>query len=55
MLAPEVRLLQKSASPRPNDEADFLAVNALLGPGQRQWLLQALAVTSPEHPWLGRL
>ena len=55
VLAPEVQLLQKSASPRPKDEADFLAMNELLGPDQRQWLLRSLALTSPNHHWLTQL
>lgn len=47
VLTAEVQLLQKSTTPRPKDGADFRAVNALLGPGQRQWLRRSLALTSP--------
>ena len=55
VLAAEVQLLQKSRSPRPKDEADLLAVReALTGP-QRDWLVQALTVVAPAHPWLDRL
>jgi hypothetical protein len=55
VLTPEVQLLQKSKTPRPKDEADFLAVNEGLGPHQRAWLLQSLALTSPNHHWLTQL
>jgi hypothetical protein len=55
VLAAEVQLLQKSKSPREKDEADFLAVRDLLRPDQRAWLLRALTVASPTHPWLARL
>jgi hypothetical protein len=55
VLTPEVQLLQKSASPRPKDEADFLAVHELLGADQRAWLVRSLALTAPNHPWLSQL
>jgi len=55
VLAPEVQLLQKSKSPRPKDEADFLAVNEVLGQDQRAWLLRSLTLTSPNHHWLKHL
>ncbi len=55
VLTAEVQLLAKSKTPRPKDEADFLAVKELLGPEQRAWLVRALAVTSPDHHWLARL
>ena len=55
VLAPEIQLLQKSKSPREKDEADFLAMHAVLGPSQRDWLYRSLALTSPTHPWLARL
>jgi hypothetical protein len=55
VLAPEIQLLQKSRSPRPKDEADFLAVRHSLTRDQREWLVTALTLVSPAHPWLGRL
>lgn len=54
-LAPEVQLLYKSRSPRPKDEHDLHATIAHLGPAQRTWLHDAIALTSPTHPWLERL
>ena len=55
VLAPEVQLLQKSNSPRPKDEADFLAVRDHLDGARTRWLRAALALTSPQHPWLAEL
>lgn len=55
VLAPEIQLLQKSKTPRPKDEADFLAVKDLLGPDQRTWLVQCLTLTAPTHHWLAQL
>lgn len=51
VLAPEVQLLYKSAPPRARDEADFYAVRDALSPAQRQWLVNALELTAPTHPW----
>jgi hypothetical protein len=50
-LAPEVVLLFKAGHPRGKDEADFRRVLPLLDRAQRRWLLDALTVTSPGHPW----
>lgn len=55
VLAPEIQVLQKSKSPRPKDEADFLAVKEALRQDQRAWLLRSLTLTSPNHHWLERL
>ena len=55
VLAPEVQLLHKSKAPRAKDESDFAAMAAELAPSQRAWLADALALTSPDHPWLGAL
>lgn len=54
-LAPDVQLFYKSRSPRPKDEHDLQAAIPHLGPAQRAWLHDAIARTSPSHPWLGRL
>ena len=54
-LAPQVELLFKSQSPRPQDEADFsLAAPALHAPA-RQWLASAISRADPSHRWLTRL
>ena len=55
VLAPEIQVLQKSKSPRPKDEADFLAVKGALRQDQRAWLLRSLTLTSPNHHWLEHL
>jgi hypothetical protein len=54
-LAPEIQLFYKASNPRPKDEADFTAVLPFLTQTQRQWLSDALARTSGEHPWRDRL
>ena len=54
-LVPEVQLLFKSKSPRPKDELDFEAAEALLDQDRRRWLAHAIAKCSPRHPWLSRL
>jgi Aminoglycoside-2''-adenylyltransferase len=51
VLTPEIQLLHKSRHPRPKDEADFLAVLPALDERQRRWLLDALSLTAPAHPW----
>lgn len=52
VLAPEVQLLYKSRTPRPKDEADFLAVREYLDADRRQWLVRSLRLVSPSHHWL---
>lgn len=54
-LTPEVQLFYKSRSPRPKDEHDLHVTIPHLDPAQRAWLHDAIARTSPTHPWLGRL
>jgi hypothetical protein len=55
VLAPEVVLLYKSQSPRPADEADFLAAQPLLDAEGRAWLRDALLRARPDHPWAAAL
>lgn len=55
VLAPEVQLLYKSMQPRPKDVRDFEVVREHLAPDQCRWLDDALAVTSPTHPWRASL
>ncbi|MFJ8387782.1 nucleotidyltransferase domain-containing protein [Streptomyces sp. NPDC094438] len=54
-LAPEVQLFYKAKATREKDQADFEAVVPLLGPAQRAWLLEALDLCEPKHPWRERL
>ncbi|MPZ98704.1 MAG: amino acid transporter [Dehalococcoidia bacterium] len=54
-LAPEVQLLFKSTGTRPKDAADAAAALPLLDADARAWLLQALRVAHPGHPWERRL
>lgn len=50
-MAPEVVLLFKAKAPREKDSADFGATLPLLDAGQRQWLVDALALVHPDHSW----
>lgn len=54
-LAPEIQLLYKAKSPRPKDEADFLAALPALDQERRRWLKTALATVHPQHAWLDLL
>jgi hypothetical protein len=49
---PEIALLYKAKSSRPKDDADFASVLPLLGPEQREWLAQSIALVHPGHNWL---
>lgn len=55
VLAAEIVLLYKSKSPRPQDELDFRVMHETLDPESRAWLVDALHMTSPEHPWISLL
>ncbi len=53
---PEIILLFKAKhADRPKDEADFTAVLPKLGPIRRSWLVDALRLVQPGHPWLDRI
>ena len=52
---PEIILLFKAKhADRPKDEAD-LAVLPKLDPIRRTWLVDALRLVHPGHPWLDRI
>lgn len=55
VLAPKIGLLFKSKSPRAKDAADFASISPALNVQQRLWLMQSIAATEPEHPWLGAI
>ena len=55
VLTPEIQLLYKSHQPRLKDQADFDALSNELPDDQRRWLLDALLLTQPNHPWIQRL
>jgi hypothetical protein len=50
-MAPEVVLLFKAKASRDKDTTDFTGTLPLLDAGQRQWLVDALALVHPDHPW----
>ena len=52
---PDVVLLFKAKALRPKDQLDFDRVLPRLDPRRRQWLLGALGLAHPGHPWLGPL
>jgi capsular polysaccharide biosynthesis protein len=52
---PEIVLLFKAKNARPKDDADLAATLPLLGPEQRRWLSDVLAVVHPGHRWLTSL
>jgi hypothetical protein len=55
VLAPEIQLLYKSRGLRDKDADDFENVLPHLAVTERDWLREALLVTQPSHPWIGRL
>lgn len=54
-LAPHGTLLYKAKASRPKDEADFSVCAPRLTPRPRTWLVDALQVAHPGHPWIERL
>ena len=54
-LRPEVQLLHKAPGLRPKDQEDFEACLPLLDDTARGWLVRALEVAHPSHPWLDRI
>ncbi|MDQ1373623.1 MAG: hypothetical protein QOJ09_961 [Actinomycetota bacterium] len=53
---PEVVLLYKAKySEEPRHEADLVAVLPKMGIGARAWLVGALDVAHPGHPWMNRI
>jgi hypothetical protein len=55
VLAPEVQLLYKSTGLRAKDQEDFDRFEPLLSDAEAGWLLGALALAEPAHPWTPRL
>ncbi len=49
---PEVQLLYKAKRARAKDDIDLTRVLHLLTADQKQWLMDALEMTEPGHPWL---
>ena len=54
-LRPGVVLLFKAKQPTPKDEQDFETVLPSLPASERQWLIAALDLAHPQHPWRRRL
>ena len=54
-LRPQAALLFKGKSPREKDEADLVACLPHLDPSARAWLVSALELVHPGHPWIARL
>jgi Aminoglycoside-2''-adenylyltransferase len=52
---PEVVLLFKAKAARAKDNDDLAAVLPNLEPERRRWLVEALELVHPDHPWLARL
>ena len=51
-LRPEIVLLFKAGASAEKDEADLEVTLPLLGPSQRRWLREVLALAHPGHAWL---
>ena len=55
-LRPEIQLFYKARVHRPKDEVDFVAALPLLSAAEREWLRDAIVLTSgQEHTWLSDL
>lgn len=54
-MRPELVLLFKAKYLRPKDQADFTSVLGRLGDSARAFLVDALRLTLPAHPWLKTL
>lgn len=54
-LAPEIQLLYKAQSPRPQDHADFNRVAPLLEAEGRKWLRDGLRTCNARHEWIRSL
>jgi len=52
ILAPEIVLLYKSKQPRGTDDADLANTMPHLSTDAREWLLAALQLSVPDHPWI---
>ena len=54
-IKPEIQLLFKAKHMRDRDTADFDAHAPRLHPTATSWLKDALELSHPGHPWIGRL
>jgi hypothetical protein len=54
-LRPEIQLLHKAPGLRPKDQEDFKTSLPLLDNAARTWLLSALELAHPDHPWLNEI
>jgi hypothetical protein len=55
-LRPEITLLFKAKhAHEPKNESDFAAVLPLLDQPRRRWLVDAIALAHPGHPWIARI
>jgi hypothetical protein len=54
-LAAEIVLLYKSKNTRAADELDFRVAREILEDEPRGWLIDALRISAPSHPWLKSL
>ncbi|HUG63636.1 MAG TPA: hypothetical protein VMK83_00300 [Gaiellaceae bacterium] len=52
---PEVVVLFKAKEARPKDQGDLEAVLPSLGSAGRRWLVEALEIAHPGHPWIARV
>jgi hypothetical protein len=52
---PEVQLLYKSKQARPKDDIDLARCLPRMSASQRRWLLDAIATTTPDYPWIAVL
>ncbi len=51
-LAPEIQLLYKARTPRPQDQDDFARVAPQLDAPAKKWLRESLHSMQATHPWL---
>jgi hypothetical protein len=54
-LRPEIQLLYKAPGLRPKDQQDFATCSPSLDSTARNWLIAALELAHPGHPWIGEL
>jgi len=54
-LRPEIQLLHKAPGHRPKDQRDFETCLPVLDAAARTWLISALEIAHPEHPWIDKL
>jgi len=52
---PEIALLFKAKHVRPKDQGDLETVLPALDRARRRWLVEALAIAHPGHPWIEQL